>query len=276
MDKAAFKLFESTDDHPKFPYIEGSLGPWKILFLNGRRFILWGIIFSLVLSVVSILFGEAFICNYQIYGNVNFYCQRGEALTLTYFLLKLLIISGYMYLWVNSGSEKLKSFQEIRSNIKSIGLIWLMLLLMIIGLIIPMLSFMALSNRIPNPNWQVESLYFTVVAIGFFVPFLLMRLMSGLGYALEGKALPRIKDLWQMSRHNMLRIIFSLFTLFVIYAFFYGNFYTNFRRTEVEAMPMAGIIIEILYNIMTLFFITLLANNTLLQKRYLGEDIKEN
>ena len=46
MDKAAFTLFENTDNRPKFPYGEGTIGPWKILFSNGRRFLFLGIIFS--------------------------------------------------------------------------------------------------------------------------------------------------------------------------------------------------------------------------------------
>ncbi len=269
MDKAAFTLFENTDNRPKFPYLEGTIGPWKILFSNGRRFLALGIIFSALLSLVAIAMGKAFVCNYAIYGPVNFYCEGSNALFLVNFAIKLLILAAFIYLWTNYGSNTLKEKKDVA---KQIGKTAAILLMMFVAILCPLISFMALSERVPNPDWRIESIYFTFVSVGFLVPVAMMRCLMILGFALEGKKLPSLKDIWQHTSGNMMRIIFTLFTIMLVYVFIYSNFYGNFRHTDAEVLPIAGIIIELLYNFITLFFFTLFANNTLLQKRYLYDD----
>ena len=269
MDKAAFTLFENTDNRPKFPYGEGTIGPWKIVFSNGRRFLFLGIIFSALLSLAAIAMGKAFVCNYAIYGSVNFYCKDGNTLSLFYFAIKLLILAAFIYLWTNYGSDKLT---EKKSAAKQIGLISAILLTIFIAILCPLISFMVLSERVPNPDWRIEAAFFTFVSVGFLVPIAMMRCLMILGFALEGKKLPSLKVVWQYTSGNMMRIIFTLFTIMLVYVFIYGNFYGNFRRTDADVLPIAGIVIELLYNFITLFFFTLFANNTLLQKRYLYDE----
>lgn len=269
MEKAAFKLFENTDNTPKFPYREGIAGPWNNLFSNWRRFLILGIGFSLLLTLVALICGQAFVCSYRIYGDVNFYCSENESITLFYILIKLILMTSYIYIWVNYDSLISEHKKEYVKGIKQIAISSGLLFIMLIFTLLPLVSFMFLSERVPNPDWRIESLYFTFVSLGFFSPFLMMRFMQILGFSLEGEKIPPLKELWRSSKGNMLRIIFTLFVLFLVYTLFYSNFYGNFRQTEAAVMPVAGVIIELLYNFILLFFFTLFINNILLQKKYL-------
>lgn len=272
MDKGTFKLFENTDNNPKFPYIEAVKGPWEILFSNGRRFLLLGFAFAVIMSIFSILWGKAFVCSYKIYGEVNFYCQQNEWKQLVYLGGKALFLAVYLYAWVNWGNIGLKDKEKRKSVFKQIAKLWCILLSMTLSVIIPLISYMVLAFRVPNPDWRIESAYFTFVALGFVAPFILIRFFVTLSFAAENKPIPVLREQWQKSQGNFLRILSSFFVIFLFFVWFYGNFYSNFKQTSNEIMPYAGILIEVIYNFIQILFFTLFCNSLLLQKKYLYKE----
>ena len=114
--------------------------------------------------------------------------------------------------------------------------------------------------REPNPNWQIESLYFLFVSTGFVIPFLALLYYVVFSYVLEGEKCPPFKQMSAAIFDNSGKIMIS--TLFVITL---GLLLIIYYISLIipHALPVSNIKIimfEIFYNITILVFAALMTN----------------
>ena len=133
--------------------------------------------------------------------------------------------------------------------------------------LIPLLSVLLLVFRVPNPNWKIELLYFTIVSIGFLFPFLLMRIYSLLALFLEGKNWKEFKKAWNKTQGYSMKIVLSCTLLFFVNMLF--MVITTEILSDSQGFPIwfYNIYAEILFSLMNYFIVITVVNFFEVQKK---------
>lgn len=259
----------SGDVPVKMPFLGLVLGPLNLLVDNTKRFFIVGIFYSLILSILSMSFGLDYMCSYPQYREMGSYCRPLSHLTFVHFALRLFVICGFMQAWYavsfqnkSTAWRQLFSFKGAWNSLFSF-------LLFIAFNSISLVALYMLYQRVPNPNWQIELVYFTAVGIWILIPFVLMRFYSLLAFVWAGEKLPSIRLLYKRSSGNLLRILVSLILLFFICIFFFLGYYSNFRLVAGTNAVYISAMVDILYNFLVLLLVALFVNHCYLQKLYL-------
>ncbi len=263
-------------DNVKIPFFMLCFAPWGMLLNNFRMFWKPGLLGALAISAVSLAMGYGYVCNYQRFGEVNFYCSETLWTLIPYSLCYMLLLSVFAFGWVSLLRTQTVSWKEVLSQPGRIFRFLGMMLAFLAVNCVPLLSLLILYFRVPNPDWRIEIAFFAVVSLGFLVPFAAMRFLSLLGFSAESETLPPLWKVWLKSRGNLLRILFALVLILFSAMFVFNSFFFNFRALSPEEMPYSGIVVEYLYNFFVLIFFTIFLNHCLLQKQYLfGETENE-
>ena len=149
-------------------------------------FFFWAGIFALVLTGLSLLFSAAFECSLVFKRGVTL-CVERPAAYISYFITKILLISVFIRLWTEATVSSDEPFHFLQV-LKGILRAFLSLAIFIGANLLPMLAGHVLYFRTPNPNWIVELMFFTLIALGFLAPFILMRFYPAIGAFLESGA----------------------------------------------------------------------------------------
>ncbi len=258
------------------PFFRLAFGSFNSFVDNIRQFAVLGICFSVILSALSFVFGFSYLCGF-IGGMENaLFCSGSQILYVFYFFVKIVVLSVFAVLWcqVVFCGEKLtlKSIFSVgKRDVKFSLILFLTLLLNFV----PLLSYYLLSIRIPNPDWRVEISYFAVVSVGFLVPFVVLRFYSVLGFIGCGEKVPSLKEIWLKSRGNTLKILLSLFLIFILLIMIINNFYGGANINMEDSLLFTAISSEFFYNLLFLIILVLWVNNCCLQKKYLFEQEDE-
>ncbi len=201
----------------KYSVIKAFMKPFWIISDNLKDFYTQGSIFSLFVVVISYLLGQKYICFFNENMAQNMYCPKLSYLYFPYLLIKLFAIAICINVWYDKVFKKEQINEEYfkknwKKNIKTFAIFMLFMLLNLL----PIVSGLILFFRKPNPIWQIELLFFTVVSVGFLAPFVLMRFYSYFASFFNGNSQNIIKKIWQKTQGYNTKISFTCIFVFLI------------------------------------------------------------
>lgn len=269
---------KSTSDQAPvhIPFLPVIFDPYSLVMDNFRRFILLALFLGLIMAVISLSAGQGYMCVYEDYRLTGF-CTTGKAVYVILRLINLLLISIFMVKWygVCFLGQPLNWDYLLRLE-KPLFKTFLALLVFIVLNLAAVLSLYLLIMRVPNPNWRIEVIYFGVVSLGFFVPFVLVRFYSVLGFVMSGEKIPSLLKIWRRGSGNTLRLIISASLLFFIAVFASFAFMNNFSLAEVKNTFYISFTTEYLYDLLLLLIAAVFTNFCRLQQNYMfGRKINE-
>lgn len=253
----------------KIPFFIICFSPWGLLlnkFWVFTKAALWG---SLVLSACSLALGYAYICGYGVFQPINFYCTSNYWIYIPNLLIKFLILGAFALGWRNLLVSQPLSWMKIVTSWRQILNVMGLFAVFLVAAGIPLISFLVLYFRVPNPDWRIEISFFAMVSIGFLVPFIAMRFLSLFAFVLNGEKIPPLWQIWLRSGGNLLKILFSLTLMIFVGLFIFNNFFLNFKSALDGNLLYVGIATELLYNYLLLIFFALFLNHCFIQKQYL-------
>ena len=252
----------------KYSIVKSFMQPFWTITDYLKTFIQQGLIFSLIMVIISYIFNQKYACVF----NKNFAhtdsCINSTYLYVPYLLVKIGLMAVFVNLWYaviykNEVITKDYFKSSWKKFIKTFGF----LIAYLVFNLIPLLSVLLLIFRVPNPNWKIELLYFTIVSIGFLFPFLLMRIYSLLALFLEGKNWKEFKKAWNKTKGYSMKIVLSCTLLFFV------NMLVMVLTTEVlsdlHGLPIwfYNIYAEILFSLMNYFIVLTVVNFFEVQKK---------
>ena len=282
------KTTEPNNQNKQFDVLQSSLSsqqqripglklfylPYAYVIDNFMPLLKLTMLFALLIGGLSLITGFSYICGIPLL--VKFYCSDSVVLFVIHILLKYFLLFFFAVKWYHliSRQETLnKSFllSFDRNTLKAIGV-----LALILGLnMIPFISFYLLYIREPNPDVVIEITYFGLVSIGFLVPFVVLRFYSLLGLILDGTPLPKLSAIWEKTKGNSLRIIVSLFFIFMLALFAFFNFYLNMQGYDYSHPLWVGISSEFVYEFLLLIIWSLFIGHCYAKKYFLYGDVND-
>lgn len=260
---------EREPEPQKFPLLKLIFGPYNLFIDNSRKFFVVGGIFALIMTVVFLLLGQNLMCAFE-NNSLPDLCGRSFALYLTARLAGLLLTAVFcvrLYDYCYAGAAFswgwLLRPQKTDAKMFAAGLVY-------IGLnLLSLLSAYLLYVRVPNPDWRIELTYFTVVSLGFLVPFALLRFYSLFAFVMENKSFPSLRKLWRDTSGNGLRLLVSFGLLFCVLIFSLNSVVNNFRLAASENTLYITVIAEYMFNLVVLLNTMFFINYCRVQKEFL-------
>lgn len=260
----------------KLPLGKMIFSPFRLLFDNGKVFFLLALPIALVICLIAMLSGFGYMCIYSQIMPVSAYCSDSGIVYLLYGLAKVLLWAFFVVKWCEITFQgqpfEWKSLLKADRRIVKFALA---LILIIFLNFLPMVSGWVLYLRTPNPDWQIEISFFSVVSIGFLIPFIVLRFYSVLPFVVYGQKVPPLKEIWHKTSGDTLVILLSLFFIFIVAVFIFGNLYQNFQSVAVDSGFYVNFVSEFIYNLITLMILTLVINNFCLQQQILFAGTEE-
>ncbi|MBQ8465590.1 MAG: hypothetical protein IJ529_06610 [Alphaproteobacteria bacterium] len=253
--------------------------PIKLLFKNFSSLILLGVPFAILLTLCSMLAGRSSLCNIDSgIISTDFHCSDSvESYYLDVFI-RFLLICIFIIKWhqiaLNKEKFSLKSICFFtKKDIKGFGFI---AAYAVINLL-PLVGLLILIMRVPNPNWKIELVFFTCVAWVFLLPLILVRFYSLLAFALENNKLPSLKDLWQRTSGNMLKLLLGTGLIVFIALILFMQYY-SFILKITDYSLLTAISVEFEYDFIVILFAACFMNYCHTQKEllYKGDNDVEN
>lgn len=260
----------------KLPLGKTVFSPFSLLFDNGKNFFLLALPFALAISLIAMASGFGYMCIYSQIVSVSAYCSSSALVYLLYELVKVFLWAAFAVKWCEIIFQG-QSF-EWRSLLKAdrrMIKVALALLLIIFLNFLPMVSGWVLYLREPNPDWHVEMAFFSVVSVGFVVPFVVLRFYSALPFIIFGQKVPPLKEIWYKTAGDTLVILLSLFLVFIVAVFIFGNLYQNFQSVAVGSSFYVNFASEFIYNVITLMIFAVVINNFCLQRQILFAETED-
>lgn len=260
----------SNTEAVKMPFFQLGFTPFGLFTNNIRKFFIIAMPYALVMSIISTVFGFAYLCSYSNLYEVKIFCSKSILGYAFYNVIKITVLAMFLVNWYSSITKnetfKLKDLYVInKPMIKMIGA----LLIFLIVSLIPLLSFYMLYIRIPNPDWRIEITYFAVVSIGFFAPFVAMKFYSIFAFVASGEDIPPLKLIWAKNSGNMLKMIMAIFMIFIMVVFVVLGFFNNFKDISGYNQHYLGFVAEFLHYIIFYIIASIMFNHCLVQKTIL-------
>lgn len=258
------------------PFLKLAFGSFNVFMDYFKQFIILGAGCAVILSALAFTFGFSYVCGLIGGLETAVFCSGSQPLYLLYLLIKIFILSAFAVLWCRVAfyGEKIGLKEAFSFGKRDVKFAFTMILLLLLNFI-PMVSFYLLSIRVPNPDWRIEITYFAIVSVGFLVPFAVLRFYSVLGFIAGGESVPALKEIWLKSRGNTLKILLSLFLIFILLLLVLNNFYGNVNIGAEGSLVFSALSSEFFYNLFFLVILVLWVNHCCLQKKYLFDTPEE-
>ena len=244
------------------------LMPIGIFLRNWKSFLALSCVFVPLMALLSFATNNSVICGTNLTDTAPFKCiNDGNAVYFTFLMLRLLIIVVFLRSWykisVKGVSVDIRNLLVITTQDWKLFATFMLILLINI---LPIVSIVMLSSRIPNPDWQIETLYFAVVSLGFLLPFFAIRFYSYPAFIAEGISLPSPLSVLKNSINNGLKLLlsFALILMFCGVCIFYFN--NIFNKLLTYNRLLSGIIGEFAYDILLMAITAILINYSAIQK----------
>lgn len=241
--------------------------PWWLMADKINEFVKLGACFSLIISVLSFVFGQAYFCVFKNDYISGVLCQNDGIWYAPYIILKMVLLAVFVKVWFDRVilNKQLSLKQEMQNKFQYVKVLgWLVLFLLLNSL--PALSGIVLLLRVPNPVWQIELLFFTVVFIGFLIPFAVMRFYSLVPDLLEQKGFENVKQIWNKTAGCGLKTVMASSVTFFICLFLFLSVTSIFKGETLINPYLYNFIAEFLFNFITLFIVALFVNFTSVQR----------
>ena len=254
----------------KIPVWDMCFLPIGVLLFRFKRFLCLGALFSLFISILALCMREGYFCGFAEWGDDAYFgCSKSMPMYITFFLLRLLIISVFLRAWYRSavcGSDI-----NIREALTISPLDWKMFisLLIVLGfLCLPIISIYALVLRVPNPDWRIESLYFAVASSGIWMPLVGLRFFSIPAFVMAGEQRPGLKVFWCKTADNTLKLLLSIALIFLLNSILLINF-NVFAVSLIEFSAVTALLADFIYNLLFLLMVASFCSVSIVQKEML-------
>lgn len=285
MKKSSTKQIETNIKRPLFslaPDAKVNISVWKLafhpiklLYKNISSLILLGVPFAVLLTLCSMLTGRSSLCNVDSGLTLTgFHCSDTLESYYIDVFVRFLLICIFVIKWYQIGLQKKSfGFRRLltlnRHEIKSFGI---MSLYAIINLL-PLIGLLILMARNPNPNWKIELVFFTCVAWVFLLPLFAVRFYSLLAFTLAESKVPSLKDMWQKTSGNMLKLLLGTGLIVFIALIIFMQYYGFILRISDYSF-LTALSVEFEYDFLVILFAACFMNYCYTQKEllYKGED----
>ncbi len=255
----------------KFPLFKTVFSSFSVFFNNLWISIVVGSIFSLIYMLMDIIGGQSLFCYSRNYAS-NVFCSNNFFSLALLNLFLWFIACVYMRNWyymaiLHTQKFSLKNILPKKSDFKMFGILCVYFVSLFIALGAGFLLFI----REPNPDWRIEIIYFAFVSIGFFAPVFVTPLLSYISFAAEEVKMPKIKELWEVSKGKF-AVIFMSFISVVLVSFLLMSAGMRYLvQISITGNIFVVVIAEFLYNIILMFIASIFINYCHMQKKFLFE-----
>ncbi len=263
---------EIKNDTPRrIPFFRLIIEPYGMVIDSLRVFTSIALVIAFAMSLAAFVFNHPYLCFFPDYQQ-NHVCGEN---VFTYGIMQIILlflICCFFVRWAQiiTGKEKLNMRFIVRlqkTDIKVYGVLILLLLLNLVSVLCGWLLY----EREPNPNYQIELIYFTVVGSGVLSPLLAMRFYSLFGFAVLKEQFPPLSVVWKRGRGNSLRILISFGLIFFTTTFILISFFSEVRKIGDKNGFFVRFGVEYFYSLLILLAAAFFINHCLLQKKYLFE-----
>lgn len=255
----------------KLPIISTVLGAFPLLFAGGLSTWFLLLAFSFIITVLVGASGNLTAC---INGEfrAHYFCNESVSLFVAEKIVILAVYAIFIRNWISFilAEQKINWRQALIPNLRDAKVIGLILGLFAC-IAVALGSFYLLYVRIPNPDWQIEIVYFAVVSLGFIVPILSLRFFAYIAAAALGHKLVSPKLMWQKTSGNMLPILGGAFLVVITMLYFNINIMQFGNQAGAGANLIQAWIIEFICSFCKLLLIMLFANFCYLLNKNLFE-----
>ena len=262
----------SEDGYVLFPFFQIVFGAYVKFIKNIKSFIYIGGIYSFLMSLAYLVAKQPVFCNLP-FQVPNLSCNYNVWLFISVRILALYIVSlfclrYYQVVWQNIPLSLSFILHPQKQDIKS----FLAIICFIIINSVAGLSWYLLQERVPNPDWRIELMYFGFIGSGILVPFICLRFYSILADVWNGNKLPSLWKVWKMSRGNGFRLIVSLATWFAVFVVLVSTIISKigYWATNISFFKLA--LGEFLFSIIIMAVISFWVNNSAIQKYILNKE----
>lgn len=242
----------------KYSVFQATFRPIWMISENLGAFSFWGGVFALVITGLSLLFSAAFGCSVILKSGVPL-CLEHTTSYMFYFLTKILLLTVFIKLWAENVSAKPKNEMRFDHVLWGILKTFICFVIFIVANLLPMFSAYILYFRASNPNWLIELAVFTVVGVGFLMPFILMRFYALLGERLDDDPPHSIWSTWQRTSGFGIKLLFSVALIYVFVVICYLSAHSG----AINLPIYAGMFVQ---NFVLLLNVALVVNFLLTQK----------
>lgn len=255
----------------RFPLGQIIFGPYLVFMNHFREFFLTAAFYALLMSIIYLLGGQSMFCASGLFEQ-NLFCSNSMVLYIGSRLVVLFVVAVFCVRYFQSVWLKENiSWQFLLTPQKKDVISFVAFVIFILLNAISGLSWYKLAVRVPNPDWRIELAYFTVVALGFLVPFILLRFYSIFALIWNGEKVSSLKQMWLKTRGNTLRLIISLTLWFFVFIFSLSAVSVNFNIAAQNNSIYIIFIGEYVFNFVVLILMSFFVNFCSLQNLFLTE-----
>ncbi|MBQ8661433.1 MAG: hypothetical protein IJ482_03820 [Alphaproteobacteria bacterium] len=260
---------EPEPEPKKFPALRLIFGPYNLFIDNSRRFFMLGGILALVMTAVFLLLGQNLMCAFDTNSRMDL-CADSPVLYFAsrlagLFLVSVFSVRIYESCYAGAAFSWRWLLRPQKADAKMFAAYAVYLGLNLLSLVSAYLLYV----RVPNPDWRIEFAYFTVVSLGFLVPFVLLRFYSLFAFVMEDRPFPPLRQLWRDTSGNGLRLLVSFALLFCVLIFSLNSVINNFRLVASENTIYITFVAEYIFNLVVLLNIMFFVNCCRVQKEFL-------
>ncbi len=263
-------LDDTTQNPVSVPFWELSFLPIGILIYRFKQFLKIASLYAVFISLLAFISQTSYVCGLYNSENAFLGCQYSLVGYIIFFLLRLLITAMFLRIWYKTAvCGGTINYREMFTLTKTDWKIWCGMLIVIFFVCLPAISMYLLLERVPNPDWRIESLFFAIASSGFWLPFIGLRYSAVFAFVLSEEKRPNLGMFWQRTTGNTLKIIVSL-TLMVILNAIVFMYFASAASYMIEHVSVFGeVISEWLYSVIYLLMAASFCSLAIIQKEAL-------
>ena len=255
----------------KLPFFAVTFGAYGILVEKLKAFFVLGSIFALLLSVIYMGSGLGVLCIAPQYQE-NYFCTNNIYVLLivrliVFFISCIFIRGWYQIITGTEPQNRLSYFIPQKADLKIVGIF----LGYFVCLLIAGIAAYLLYARVPNPDWRIELLYFAVVSLGLWVPFLALRFTSYFAFAANNETLPSPRIIWKKTSGNFFVLLSGIIVLFMLGMFVSIALLHQLITTDNAGNFYVAVFSEYLSKLVYLLIAACFINYCYLQRKFLFE-----
>lgn len=264
-------LPQASSSAVTLPFFKFFFGTYGLLIDRFREFFILGSLFAVVLSIIVLGSGLSIFCipsipQDRLFCSDNIYVFFVVRVML--FGVSCMFVRAWLQILISGCRQKWLSYLiPCRADFKIAGLA----LLCFATFFAAAASVYLLYTREPNPDWRIEMLYFTVVALGFLLPFLGIKFSGYFAFAGNNDPLPSPKIMWQKTSGSGFALLSGMIFLMLLGFSISSSLFYNFVNEENAGRFYAILGGEYLVRLFNLLIIACFTNYCYLQRKYLFE-----
>ena len=240
----------------KYPFFKALIKPFSDIFDHFKLFLFYGGGAAIFLTFLSFIFSQTFLCAIPPF-NLQMSCSQSISGYFIYFSLKLFLICAFLRLWYDIiYLEKKIGLSYFKNRSLSFLSFFFSVIVFLILNALPALSLVLLIARIPNPNFVIELCYFTVVSLGFVVPFVLIRFYKNIACLIEGLPFTDFKKTFVQTSFKTSKIVFSFILMIALCLLLFLTVAGNLRLHVFTPLTVYNIFAEFLFELTLIFVVS--------------------